>query len=473
MVDYDHMELHLFNSLTRKKEPFVPQDESQVKLYTCGPTVYNYLHIGNLRTYVFEDVLKRVLLANDYAVNHVINITDVGHLTDDGDDGEDKLEKAAAKDKKDVWELAKQYTDAFQADFKKLNILPPEKYTVATQYIEQQIDLVKQLEAKGITYQTSDGVYFDTSMFANYGKLMGEAHLKGIREGARIEKNSEKRNATDFALWKFSPKDTTRQMEWDSPWGTGFPGWHVECSAMAMAELGETLDIHCGGIDHIPVHHSNEIAQSETATGKPFAKFWCHGEFLVIDNARMGKSMGNFITLSDVIERGLSPLAYRYFLLQTHYRKQLNFTWEALGAAQTAFEKLVSRLTVHSTAEYDSESPLYNDVLDALNDDLNAPKALATIWKVVKKSGNLDEQTAGAVFAAGELLGLPLREVVQEVDSQTLPIPEEVFAILDERKSARDAKDWEKSDILRDSIEKLGWVVTDTPDGQQNVQKKK
>jgi cysteinyl-tRNA synthetase len=318
--------LFLYNTLSRSKEEFKPIKPGEVGLYTCGPTVYNFAHIGNLRTYIFEDILRRVLVYNGYRVKHVMNITDVGHLTGDRDMGEDKMEKGAQREGKTAWDIAEYYTQAFRQDIIRLNILEPDIWVKATDTIDEQIALVKTLEEKGYTYQTGDGIYFDTARFENYTKLSHQ-NLEALQEGARVEKNLEKRNATDFALWKFSPPDTQRQMEWDSPWGVGFPGWHVECSAMSMKFLNDQLDIHCGGTDHIDVHHTNEIAQSEAATGKAFFNFWMHGAFLIISGGKkMAKSEGNFLTLENAfLKHGFSPLAYRFaaFLIsnplpQTH-----------------------------------------------------------------------------------------------------------------------------------------------------------
>jgi len=317
------MSLKFYNTLTRKLEDFNPLNPPNVGLYTCGPTVYMYAHIGNLRTYIFEDILKRVLLANNYKVNHVMNITDVGHLTSDADTGDDKLEKEAIKENKNAWEIAAFYTAAFQKDLEELNIIPPDIWCKATDHINEQIELVKKLESKGFTYRTDDGIYFDTSKVADYGKLAG-LDIEGLRAGIRVEMVAGKKNPTDFALWKFSPTNVKRQMEWDSPWGKGFPGWHIECAAMSMKYLGETFDIHCGGIDHIPVHHTNEIAEAESATGKPFVKYWLHGEFLELKEGRMGKSEGNAILVSTLKEKGFDPLSYRYLVLNTHYRKRWN-----------------------------------------------------------------------------------------------------------------------------------------------------
>lgn len=455
------MNMTLYNSLTRQKEEFTPASDT-VLLYTCGPTVYNYLHIGNLRTYIFEDLLKRTLLANDMTVNHVMNITDVGHLVGDGDTGDDKLEKAASDGGANVWELAKKYTDAFQSDFARLNVLPPNTYTKATDYIKQQIALVNTLEEKGHTYTTEDGVYFDTATFPAYGALLSKEHLDGLQEGARVD-SGDKRNPTDFALWKFSPEDAQRQMEWESPWGVGFPGWHAECSAMAMAELGNTIDIHCGGIDHIPVHHTNEIAQSEAATGELFSRFWCHGEFLVIDNARMGKSMGNFLTLQSLIDKGYSPAVYRYFLLQTHYRKQLNFSWDAMDAAKAGLTNLVARLQKVEAGVVNDE--LLSEIRDALNDDLNAPQALALVWKAIGKSGDVSPDVVATILAADNwMLGLNLEELIT-LPSITDDAPDEIQALAQKRKVARENKDWEAADALRNQINDAGWNVLDGPDG--------
>jgi len=334
------MDMHLYNTLTRSKELFRPLKEGEVFMYHCGPTVYNYAHLGNLRAYVFADILRRVFSFNNYAVKQVINITDVGHLTSDEDEGEDKLEAGARREGKSAQEIAEFYTGAFLEDMSALNIdTRATLFPKATEHIAEQIDLIKTLEKKGATYRTSDGVYFDTSACKQYGEL---AHLDiaGLKEGARVLKNPEKRNATDFALWKFSKPEEKRQQEWESPWGLGFPGWHLECSAMSMKYLGPHFDIHTGGIDHIPVHHTNEIAQSETATGEKFVNYWMHAGFVNIEGAKMAKSEENFITLKTLTEKGFSPLAYRYWLLTADYKKTINFTWEALEGAETAFRKL-------------------------------------------------------------------------------------------------------------------------------------
>ena len=326
------MTLYLFNTLGRQKQEFIPIKKGKVGLYTCGPTVYDYAHIGNLRSFIFEDILKRVLQYNNFKVKHAMNITDVGHLVSDSDEGEDKMEKGSRRTGKTAWEIAKFYTLSFKKDLADLNVISPAVLCKATDHIKEQIALIKKLEKKGFTYQTVDGIYFDTSKLNDYGKLADLQHQE-LKAGIRVDLGGKK-NSSDFALWKFSPKHEKRQMEWKSPWGVGFPGWHIECSAMSVKYLGQPFDIHCGGIDHVPVHHTNEIAQSEAATGKPMANFWLHNEFLNLKDAKMSKSGENFITLPSLIEKGYSPLAYRYFLLQAHYRKQLIFSFEALTAAQ-------------------------------------------------------------------------------------------------------------------------------------------
>ncbi len=447
------MALRLYNTLTRKKDEFTPLVPGQVGLYTCGPTVYSDPHLGNLRTYLFEDLLKRTLLMEGYQVKHVMNITDVGHLTSDADEGEDKMEKGSRATGKTVWELAELYTEVFRRNLKDLNILEPDVWCKATDYIPQQIALVQKLEQNGFTYKTSDGVYFDSQKLKDYGKL-AKLDAKGLKEGARVEANPEKRSPTDFALWKLSPQGTKRQMEWDSPWGKGFPGWHLECSAMSMEHLGETFDIHCGGIDHIPVHHTNEIAQSEAATGKPFVRYWLHGEFMVVDAKRMGKSEGNAMTLEWLAGEGIAPLAYRYFCLQTHYRKPLNFSLEAVLSAEKALENLQDKVAMlgqpgEELADYAAS------FRDALSDDLNAPQGLAVLWDMLK-SEQPDAAKAASALAMDEVLGLGLKDVPR------LSVPAEVHSLIEERERVRQDKDFAKADDIRNRIKELGFTVDDT-----------
>ncbi len=449
--------LHLYNTLTRKKQRFEPLQNNQVTLYTCGPTVYNYAHIGNLRTYIFEDVLVRTLQYNGFEIKRVMNITDVGHLTSDADEGEDKLEKGARRENKTVWEIADYYTQAFKQDMADLNLLEPDIWSRATDTIDDQIDWIKKLSQKGFIYQISDGVYFDTSKLDDYGKLTGQKRTT-LQEGARVEKNKEKKNPTDFALWKFSPENAKRQMEWDSPWGKGFPGWHLECSVMAQKYLGETIDIHCGGIDHIPIHHTNEIAQAEAVTGKPLASYWLHGEFLVIGkDERMGKSEGNFITLRTAKEKGINPLAYRYFTLGTHYRKPLSFSWDALHASQNVLENLYA-LTAELGKAKKGVPEFENKFEQAINDDLNTPRALAAVWELLKSDDTPGDKKA-SLLKFDHVLGLELAK------AKPITVPDKIKQLAQRRETLRAEKDFSAADAIRDEIEKTGYRVEDTPAG--------
>lgn len=449
--------LKLFNTLSRTIEPFTPLQAGKVSLYTCGPTVYNYAHIGNLRTYIFEDILRRVLQYNQYAVNHVMNITDVGHLTDDADSGEDKMEKGAAREQKSVWEIAQFYTDAFMQDAKDLNLLEPKIICKATDHIQEQIDLISKLQERGFTYQTSDGIYFDTSKLSDYGKL-AKLDIAGLAAGNRVEMG-EKKQPTDFALWKFSPSTgsgSKRQMEWNSPWGVGFPGWHIECSAMSLKYLGAQFDIHCGGIDHIPVHHTNEIAQNEGALGHSTVNYWLHGEFLLTNDDRMGKSKGNFLTLQLLKDEGYDPLAYRYFCFSAHYRSKLNFTFEALDGAQQALNKLRHQIiSWGKPSEVDTVT--MEQFTAAINDDLDMPKALAVLWTMVRSEMDPGKKLA-TVLEMDLVLGLHLNQSPEE-------IPAEIMELVIARETVRQAKQWAESDRLRDAIAKQGYQVEDTKAG--------
>ena len=449
--------LKLWNTASRMLETFKSIHEGEVGLYTCGPTVYNPATIGNLRAYVFEDVLKRTLRLLGYRVHHVMNITDVGHLVGDGDMGQDKVEMTAAKEGKSAWDIAKMYESRFENDLNRLNVIVPEgkDRPHATDYIEEQIELVKILEKKGFTYKTSDGIYFDTSKFKKYGEFSGQK-MEEKEAGARVEVNNEKYHPADFALWKFSPKGEKRQMEWDSPWGIGFPGWHIECSAMAEKLLGQPFDIHCGGVDHIPVHHENEIAQSEAAYNKPLANYWVHGEFLLVDGKRMGKSEGNAYLLDDLIAKHFDPLAFRYYCLGTHYRSKLNFTWEGLEGAQNALRKLQ-----HIARNLPKAKAKPNQAFaDALSDDLNTSKALSVMWEVLGSSVS-DEEKSAALLDMDSVLGLGLDEII----GQPVSVPGDITALAEERELARQNKDWKKSDELRDAIKAKGWSVEDKKEG--------
>lgn len=454
--------LILFNSLTRRLEAFKPIKKGRVGLYTCGPTVYHYAHIGNLRAYVSSDILKRVLTYNGYKVKHVMNITDVGHLTSDSDTGEDKMEKGAKREGKTAWDIANFYIIAFEKDLADLNIISPTIWCRATDHIKQQIKLIKKLEKKGFTYQTADGIYFDTSKLPDYGKL---ANLKNqeLRAGVRVD-IGDKKNITDFALWKFSPKIEQRQMEWKSPWGTGFPGWHIECSAMSTEYLGQPFDIHTGGIDHIPVHHTNEIAQSEAAEGKPLANYWLHNEFLLTGADKMSKSADNFTTLQALKSQNINPLAYRYLLLQTHYRKQLNFSTESLTAAENGLKHLYEEVVRIKNQELRiKNSGVENKFLNAINDDLNIPQALAVVWEAINKN----EITYETLLKFDEILGLNLN--ITTLQHYNITTPPDVQKLLNQRQVARDEKNWSESDRLREEIKTLGWDVEDTSEGQKTT----
>lgn len=469
------MSIYLYNTLHRRIEEFKPLKKNKVGLYTCGPTVYNFAHIGNLRTYIFEDFLKRILRYNGYKLKHVMNITDVGHLTDDGNSGEDKMEKGSLREGKTAWEIADFYTHEFRKDLEGLNIIAPDIWCRATDHIKEQIKLIKKLQKRGFAYATSDGIYFDTSKLPDYGKL-ANLQNQDLRGGARVEVG-DKKNITDFALWKFSPKLQKRQMEWDSPWGVGFPGWHIECSAMATKYLGQPFDIHCGGIDHIPVHHTNEIAQSEAAYDTPLANYWLHGEFLIIAGDKMAKSGENFLTLQVLKDKGFSPLAYRYLLMQTNYRKQLNFSWEALTAAQTGLQNFYKELyrlkenlphfdkknSVHTEAKKKIEEEFSKKI----NDDLDLPGALALLHTAVKTSGAIDFET---ILKFDKVLGLKIEEntnikIEKEESIKTETLPDHIQRIIIMRDAVRAQKDWSKSDQLRKQLEGMGYKVEDTKDG--------
>lgn len=448
--------LKIYNTLSRNLEEFTPLHPNAVGLYTCGPTVYNFAHIGNLRTYVFEDILRRVLEFNGYAVTQVMNITDVGHLTDDADSGEDKMEKGARREGKSAWEVAAFYTEAFLADTKSLHILKATIICKATDHIPEQIAQVQALIDKGLTYETSDGIYFDTTKLPDYGKL-ALLSKQELQAGARVDMG-EKKNPHDFALWKFTPKGEKRQMEWEAFGQMGFPGWHIECSAMSMKYLGTQFDIHCGGIDHIPVHHTNEIAQAEGITGLiPWVRYWLHGEHLQISGDKMAKSGDNFITLTTITDRNISPLAYRYFLLQAHYRKQLQFSFEALEAAATGLNNLKKEIQkLSSTGPDDTKAEA--EFKSLINDDLNIPAALALVWTYVKNKSIGQE----LIVKCDNIFGLDLLTTsIANVD-----ITPQAQTLLEARAIARDNKDWNESDRLRDELIKLGYTVKDSADGQ-------
>jgi cysteinyl-tRNA synthetase len=452
--------LRLYDNYTRSLRDFAPLKAGTVGLYTCGPTVYDYQHIGNFRTFLFEDLLKRVLEWNGYSVVHVMNVTDVGHLVSDADEGEDKMEKGARRTGKSAWEIARLYTDAFLDDMRAFNIEPPTHLPRATDHIVEQIDFIADLEKKGYTYRSTDGIYFDTSRQPDYGHL-ARLDKAGLEGGKRVELG-EKKHLTDFALWKFSPAGEKRQMEWESPWGKGFPGWHIECSAMAQKYLGDYFDIHCGGEDHIPVHHTNEIAQTEARVGTRLANFWLHGYFLLANDAKMAKSAGEFLRLKSLTDRGYDPIAYRYLCLTAHYRSQLNFTWDALDAAATALDRM--RRGFHGLpGQTDGGAPdtaYLERFATEINDDLNLPRALAVAWELLR--GEVAPATRKTTLAAFDrVLGLGLASWRPKEET----IPETVHALAAARAAARAAKHWAEADRLRAELNAAGWEVEDGPEG--------
>lgn len=457
------MNIRLYNSLSKTKEEFKPIKKKEVGLYTCGPTVYDYPHIGNLMPYIVWDVLKKVLKVDGYKVKHIMNITDVGHLTSDADQGEDKLVKASRESGQNAWQIAEFFIKVFRNNLSSLNIDEPSKFIRATESIKEQIEFVRLLDQKGYLYKISDGMYFDTSKIADYGRLANLANVE-LQEGARVEKNEEKRNPSDFAVWKFSPEDRTRDMEWESPWGLGFPGWHLECSVMSRLELGDTFDIHTGGMDHLTVHHPNEMAQSQAVTGKLQANYWLHNAFIKYEGGKMSKSNGTFITLEELRAKGFSPMSYRFLILQNHYRKPLNFSLESLQAAQNGLAAIVRAIAFYPKAKGDCKE-LEEEFYEAISDDLNTSKALAVLQKVIE-SDCKDNAKLATILKMDEVLGLRLEGLVKNA----LDITGEAVVILEERIKARDNKDWPSADRLRDKLTALGVEVQDTPDGQRAIQ---
>lgn len=460
--------IQLHNTLSRKLEKLQPLHKDQIRLYTCGMTVYDYPQLGNWATYIRWDTLVRMLRESDYDVAWVMNITDVGHLTSDADEGEDKLEKGAKREGKSAWEIADFYTKMFMNGMAQLNITTPSKLPKATDHIPEQLVLLETLEKKGFTYVIDDGVYFDTSKLPDYGKLTRQK-AEDLRAGARVELNAQKRNITDFALWKFSPKDQQRDMEWDSKWGKGFPGWHLECSAIAMKYLGETLDIHAGGVDHIAVHHTNEIAQSEAATGKPFANIWLHSNFITVDGVKLSKSLNNSFNLFDIQERGFDPLVLRVLFLQSHYRAQANFSWEAMEAARNRLQSLRAmadlRWQYSSDCQFDDvcfEETQMN-ILQSLQDDLNSPLALAHLSQLEQLVSEclVSEDQARSFETCLEFLdrtlGLNLLASSDITDDQKL--------LIAMRETARSEKNFAESDRLRDELKAQGVALRDTKHG--------
>ncbi|MCP6717966.1 MAG: cysteine--tRNA ligase [Patescibacteria group bacterium] len=460
--------LKIYNTLSRKKEVFKPLKQGRVGLYTCGPTVYLFAHIGNLRTYIFEDILKRVLKYNKFKVKHVMNITDVGHLTSDADTGEDKMLKALKREgkelnKKSMFEIADFYTKTFKKDLKNLNISEPDIWCKVTDYIKEQIDMIKKLVKNGYAYETNSAVYFDTLKLKEYTEL-AKLDLKGMQEGISVDKKTDKKNPTDFALWlKLIGEHKNHIMNWDSPWGKGFPGWHIECSAMSIKHLGKEFDIHCGGIDHIPVHHSNERAQNIGALNKPAVKIWMHGEFLILKQGRMGKSEGNIIILDDLIKKDFNPLAYRYLTLNAHYRSKLTFSLEDLKSAQNALDNLYEKIRIIKSENTKPTAKIETDYkeefLKNINDDLNMPKALALTWDLVKDKNISSKEKYKLLLDFDKIFGLGLDKVKE------IQVPKKIKDLAKEREQLRSENKWQEADEIRKRIEKLGYKIEDTNKG--------
>ena len=453
--------MKVYNTLTRQKEDFKPISGNEVRIYSCGPTVYKDAHIGNLRAYVFMDLLRRVLEYNGYSLNHAMNITDVGHLVSDEDEGEDKMAKSAREEKKTPWEIAEYYTNIFMNDIKALNIEVPEVVPKATDHIQEMLEFVEGLVEMGYGYETSDGIYFDIQKFDEYGKL-SRLNLEEQIAGARVEVNEEKRHPADFALWKKAPKEHI--MQWPSRWGMGYPGWHIECSAMGRKYLGDTFDIHTGGVDHIPVHHENEIAQSEALLGKPAVNYWMHCEFMMVNNGKMSKSLGNTYTIKDLKEKGFDPLALRYMCLNAHYRNKLNFTWEGMESSQVAYDRFVDGALAHKggTDKVDNGvvEGFKNEFEDAINDDLNIPKALGIAWNVVRYP-----QKSQKLFELLERMNTVFGFSLEKKEVKEPEVSPEIMALVEERQTARKEKNWKRADEIRDALKEKGVAVEDTAQG--------
>jgi cysteinyl-tRNA synthetase len=446
------------NTLSGTTEEFKPIDPKTVGMYNCGPTVYGKVHIGNMRAYVFADLIKNVLAYNGFLVKQIINITDVGHLTDDDDDGADKVEEQAKKEHLDARAITKKYTEYFMNALKTLNIDASSiEFPKASDHIAEQIEMIKKLEEKGFAYVTSDGVYFDTSKFPAYGEL-GHIDIKGLQEGARVERNDEKKNVTDFALWKFSKE--TRQQEWESPWGIGFPGWHIECSAMAEKYLGVTFDIHTGGVDHIPTHHNNEIAQSVGTHDAPLANYWLHVNHITLEGQKISKSLGNTVYVEDLENRGVSPLAYKYWLYTSHYSTLSNFTWDAVEAAQKALQKMYAFLAQQT--EIGKIDAGYKEKFTAfVNDDLNTAKAIALAWELMKDPLVPAANKKATLLDFDEVFRLGFKDIKPAI-AVTAEIPKEIFELAQKRQEARAAKNFALADALREKIAELGYTIKDT-----------
>ena len=458
--------IKLYNTLTKQKSDFIPLNGNEVRIYSCGPTVYSYAHIGNFRAYTFVDNLRRTLEYNGYTLKHVMNITDVGHLESDADEGEDKMEKAAKKENKDPYEIAKFYTDAFFKDMDRLNIERPEIIAKATDHIEDMLEFAKEIVKNGYGYETSKGIYFDISKLDKY-PVLSNRKVEDQIAGARVDVDPEKRNPYDFAIWIKAPENHI--MKWDSPWGLSYPGWHLECSAMSRKYLGEVFDIHTGGVDHIPTHHENEIAQSKGAFGKIPAKVWMHVEFLQVDGGKMSKSLGNVYTLNQLQEKGIEPLAFKLFCYTAHYRTKLNFTFEGAMASQKALNRLRESYIKHKNGEENIEESKIEEYkerfLEAINDDLNFPLAMSIIWEIARNEKQ-SKKIAELLLQFDKVLGLDLKNSEKYIENQkNIDLPEEITELLEKRKQARNEKNWDLSDKLREELNEKGYIVKDTKTG--------
>lgn len=463
--------MKLYNTMSRCKDEFSPIQPPEVRIYSCGPTVYQYAHIGNLRTYIFMDLLRRALKFNHYALKHVMNITDVGHLVSDCDDGEDKMAKSAREQQKSPYEIAAYYTGVFLKDIESLHIDRPEIIPRATEHIEEMIAFVKGLQEAGYAYETEDGLYYDITKFEHYGRLSG-INLEEQQAGARVEVNCGKRHPADFALWKKAPKEHI--MQWPSPWGMGYPGWHIECSAMSLHYLGEEFDIHTGGVDHIPIHHENEIAQSEGLLGHPSAKVWLHGEFMLVNGGKMSKSLRNTYTLDELSQKGYSPLEFRYFCLNAHYRSKLNFTFEGLDAAKKSLKNLRAAVQGHRNATGEVEEAtllaLREEFAEAVNDDLNIPKALGTVWNAARCCVKSDKIYA-LILDFDQILQLDLDK--EEAGEQPVELDAEIEDLVRQRQEARKNKNYAEADRIRGELKCRGYLLEDSPQGVKVVCEKK
>lgn len=463
--------MKVFNTLTKKKEELKSINDKEIRMYSCGPTVYNYAHIGNLRTYIFMDILSKTIIANGYKLKHVMNITDVGHLVSDGDNGEDKMQKASEREHKSPYEIANYYTKAFLKDLEKLNIKKPDIIAKATEHIPDMIEYVKKIMENGYAYETSTGLYFDISKLPNYGILSGK-NLQGEKAGARVNVDNEKRNPQDFAIWKKAPKNHI--MQWDSPWGKSYPGWHIECSAMSRKYLGEQFDIHTGGVDHIPIHHENEIAQSIGYSGKIPANYWMHGEFLLVDNGKMAKSLGNVYTIADLEKKGFDAIDYRYFCLNSNYRTPLNFTFKGLESAKIGLNRLRKNIKIHSLSNGEvskEEIQKYKEMfMEAMNDDLDSAKALSIIWEIARKE-NKSKKYSDLISQMDEIMGLDISlekiKVREEKEKNIIKksLNCDIENLIAKREEARKNKQWQKADEIREELLKKGIVIQDTKEG--------